>query len=79
MVDGPSLDGHRLGKIAREVNIQAFCNGEPVGYELKGDDVEETLKAINSLRNLDLFSLTARELGVVGIADDNGTATSCDD
>ena len=37
------LDSDRLSQVAREVNVQALSNSEPVGNQLQRNDVQETL------------------------------------
>jgi hypothetical protein len=73
------LDSDRLGQVPREVDVQALSNGKPVGHELERDDVEQTLQEVVGVRDLDLVGLLARELLVVGVADDDGTALAGDD
>jgi hypothetical protein len=46
---------------------------------LERDDVQETLQAIDSLGDLDLFGLTSLELLIVGIADNNWFASTSND
>lgn len=65
-------DGFR--QVTREINIQTFSNGKPVGHELERDDVEETLKTIDRLWDLNLFRLASLEFVVVRVADDDGLA-----
>jgi hypothetical protein len=72
------LNSDRLRKIAREVDIQAFRNREPVRHQLQGNDVEETLKNVGSLRDFDTLGLVGRELVFSRVADDNRSPRSCD-
>jgi hypothetical protein len=73
------LDGDRLGQVAREIDVQALKNSEPVGNELERDDVEETLEGVDGLGDLDLLSLRGLELLIVRVADDNGLAATSND
>ena len=73
------LHSDRLGEIAREINIEAFTDSEPVGNQLQWDDVEKTLETINSLGDLDLFCLGGGKLGVIVVADNDRTTTSGND
>ncbi|KAI6754186.1 hypothetical protein HG530_012700 [Fusarium avenaceum] len=70
------LDSDRLGQVTREINVETLKNGEPVGNELKRDDVEETLKNVDGLGDLDLLGLGRLELLIVGVADDDGLTTT---
>jgi hypothetical protein len=70
------LDSDRLGQVTREINVETLKNGKPVGNELKRDDVEETLKNVDGLGDLDLLSLGRLELLIVGVADDDGLTTT---
>ena len=70
------LDSDRLGQVTGEVNVETLENSEPVGNELKRDDVEETLKNVDGLRDLDLLGLRSLELLIVGVADDDGLTTA---
>lgn len=73
------LDGDRLSQIAREIDIKALEDGEPVSDKLKRNDVEKTLETVDSLGDLNLLGLGGLELLVSGVADDNGlTATGND-
>lgn len=76
---GPLLDGDRLGKVAREVDVETLQDGEPVGNQLEGDDVQETLENVDRLGDLDLQSLAGLELVVARVADDNGLAITSND
>lgn len=73
------LHSDRLREIAREINIEAFTDSEPVGNQLQWDDVEKTLEAIDSLGDLDLFCLGGGKLGVIVVADNDWTTTSGND
>uniref|UniRef100_A0A1Y1KBS7 Uncharacterized protein n=1 Tax=Photinus pyralis TaxID=7054 RepID=A0A1Y1KBS7_PHOPY len=73
------LDSNRLGQVAREINIETLKNSQPVSNQLQGNDVEKTLKAINSLRDLDLLSFRVLKLGIVRVAKDDGFAFTCND
>jgi hypothetical protein len=73
------LDSDRLGQVPGEVDVEALSNGEPVGHELERDDVEQTLEELVGVRNLDFVGLLARELLVVLVADDDGTALASND
>lgn len=73
------LHGNRLGEIAREVDVQSLAHSEPVGDELERNDVEKALKAVHSLRDLNLLGLFGGKLAVIRIANNNrSTATSND-
>ena len=73
------LDGDRLGEVAREVHIETLKNSEPVGNKLKRNDVQKTLEAVDRLGDLNLLSLRSLELFIIGVADDNGLATTSND
>jgi hypothetical protein len=73
------LDSDRLGQVTGEVNVETLENSEPVGNELKRDDVEETLKNVDGLRDLDLLGLGRLKLLIVGVADDDGLTTASND
>lgn len=72
----PLLDGHRLGQVAREVHVETLEDGQPVGNELKRNDVEKALQAVDRLGHFDLGGVRRLELLVAGVADDNGLATT---
>lgn len=73
------LDSDRLGQVTGHVNVDTLGNGHPVGHELKRDNVDETLQAVDVAGNLDLVSLVGRELGVVLVADDDGSSATGND
>lgn len=73
------LDSDRLGQVSREVNVETLKNGQPVGNQLQGNDVENALQAVNSLGDLDLESVRVLELLVTRVADDDGLAASSND
>ncbi len=73
------LDGHGFSQISWEINVEPFAHREPVGDELQGDHVQQTLQTIHRVRDFDLLGLLRREFLVVGIANDNGAATSGND
>ena len=73
------FDSDRLGKVTWEVDVQTFRNSEPVGHELKRDDVDQTLQAVDGLWNLDLVGLVTWELGVTGVADDDWPTLASND
>lgn len=75
----PLLDGDRLGKVAREVDVETLEDGEPVGDQLEREDVQEALEDVDRLGDLDLESLAGFELVIIGVADDNGLATTSND
>ena len=75
----PLLDGNRLGKVAREVDVETLQDGKPVGNELERNDVQETLENVDGLGNLDLQSLAGIELLVTRVADDDGFAITGND
>ena len=75
----PLLDRDRLGKVTREVNVQALEDSQPVGNELQGNDVEDTLKAVDGLGDLNLLGLRGLELLISRVADDNGLAAASND
>lgn len=73
------LDSDGLGQVPREIDVKTLSNGQPVSHELQRDDVEETLEEVVGVGDLDLVGLLARELLVVGVADDDGAALAGDD
>jgi hypothetical protein len=70
------LHCNRLRQVSGEVHIETLSNGEPVGNELKGNDVQKALEAVDGLGNFDLLGLRGRELVVVRIANDDWAATT---
>lgn len=70
------LDSDRLGQVPWEVNIQPLGHSKPIGHELQGNYVEQTLKSIESAGDLDPVGLVSRELGVIGVTDDYGPAVT---
>lgn len=73
------LDGHRLGQISREIHIQAFGDSQPISNQLQRDNVQQPLKTVNSLRNLNLLRQLRREFGIVGIANDDRATFASND
>ena len=73
------LNSDQFGQVPGEVDVQALSNRKPIGHKLERNDVEQTLKELMSVRNLNLVGLLARELHVVLVADDNGTSLASDD
>jgi hypothetical protein len=73
------LDSNRLGQVAREVDVQALSNSEPVCDQLQRNDVQETLQAVDSLWHLNSLGLGWWEFGIVLIADDNGSSFTGND
>jgi hypothetical protein len=73
------LDGDRLGKVSREIDVETLQDSKPVGNELERDNVEKTLEDVDSLGNLNLLSLVGLELVVVGVADNDRLATTSSD
>ncbi|KAI9172071.1 proteasome regulatory particle subunit Rpt4 [Paramyrothecium foliicola] len=73
------LDSHGLGQVSGEVHVKTLENSQPVGNQLQGNDVEDTLKAVDRLWDFDLLSLGGLELLVTGVADDNGLAAASND
>lgn len=74
MAEARLFYGDGLSQVTREVHVQALSNREPVGHQLQGDDVEETLETVDGLGDLDLLGLARLELLVVGVADDDRLA-----
>ena len=72
-----SFHSDRFGKIARKINIQALHNRQPVGDELEGNHVEETLETVLSLGHYNLVGKRSLELVVALVANDNRLATTC--
>jgi hypothetical protein len=68
------FDSDTLGQVSGEINIQSFSNGKPVGHQLQWNHVDETLQAINVLRNLDLVNLIAQEFRICSVANDDWSA-----
>ena len=44
--------GHRLGQIARLIDVVSSDDGQVIAEELKGNDIDDGLKGVHSLRNL---------------------------
>lgn len=74
----PLLDSDRLGQVTREVNVKVLHHGQPVGNQLQGDDVQDTLQDVDRLGDLNRLGLAVVELLVIGVADDNGLAATGD-
>lgn len=70
------LDSHRLGQVTGEVNIETLHDRQPVGNQLQGNDVQETLQDVNRLGDLDRLCLAAAELVIPIVANDNRLATT---
>lgn len=75
-LDARLLDGHRLGQVTGEVNVKTLHDRQPVGNQLQGNDVQETLQDVDRLGDLDGLCLAAAELVVPSVADDNRLATT---
>ena len=75
----PLLHRDGLGQVTREIDVQALSDCEPIGHQLERDDVQEALQAIDGLGDLDLLGLPSLELLVVGIADNNRSASTSND
>ena len=75
----PLLHRHRLGEVARKVDIEAFHNGQPVRNQLQRDDVEDALQDVDRLGHLNLLGLARRKLLVTIVADDNGLPATGND
>lgn len=73
------LDSDRLGQVAREIDVEALENSQPVGDELQRDDVEKALEGIDGLGDLDLLGVGGVELLVRRVADNDGLAATSDD
>jgi hypothetical protein len=56
------LNGDRLGQVTGEVNVETLHDGQPVGDELQGDDIEDALEHVDGLGDLDLLGLGGLEL-----------------
>ncbi len=76
---GQLLHCDRFRQVTREVNVQSLRNCKPVRNELERNDVQKTLKSIHRMGHLNLLGLVRRELGVLGITDDDGTTTTSND
>ena len=75
----PLLDRHRLGKVSREVNVEALHDSEPVCNQLQRNDVKDTLEDIHGLGDLNLLGLVGTELLVAGVANHNRLAATSND
>lgn len=73
------LDSNRLGKVTGHINVETLSNSHPVGHELERDDVDETLQAVDVAGDLDLVGLVSGELGIVLVADDDGSSAAGND
>ena len=73
------LHRDRFGEVSREIHVQTFCHREPVGNQLKRNDVEKTLQNINGLGYDDLLSLVLVEFWVIGVTDDDRAARASND
>lgn len=73
------LHSHTLCQVSWEVNVEVFCDGEPVGDELQRNDVEDALQAVDRLGDLDLFAVLVLKLFVALVANDNRAASTCND
>lgn len=70
------LDRDGFGQVAREVDVKTLHHGQPVGNELQGNNVQNTLQDVDGLGDLNRLGLRGLELGVARVADDNGLATT---
>lgn len=70
------LDGHRLGQVTGEVNVETLHDRQPVGNQLQGNDIQETLQDVDRLGDLDRLSLAAAEFVISRVADDDRLATT---
>ncbi len=61
----------RDAQVSREVDIKALVDGEVVAKQLQGDNVEQALKAVNSLRHADSLNIL-RDTLIALIAYDDG-------
>jgi len=73
------LHSHRLGEISREIDIESFANSQPVGDELERDDVQETLKTVDRLGDLNLLRFLGGEFAIIWVADDDRSSTTSND
>lgn len=67
------LNSHRLGKIPREVNVETLRDRKPVGHELQGNDIQQTLQDVGSVWDLDTLGLGCREFTLASVTDDDGS------
>ena len=72
------LHRHGLGQVTREIHVEAFHDSKPIGDQLQGNDVEDTLKDVDCLGNLNFLGLASLELLVSGVANDNRFAATSD-
>lgn len=72
----PLFDCDRLGEVTREIDVQALENCQPVGNELQRKNVEDALKSVHGLGDLNLLSLRRLEFLIICVADDNWLASA---
>ena len=73
------LHRNTLGQVPREIDIEALSNRKPVGHQLQGNDVKQTLERIHGLGHLNFIGLLTGEFRVILVADDNGTTFTGND
>ena len=73
------LNSDTLGQVTREIDVETLGDGHPVGQELERDDIEKTLETVDGAGDFDSFDLVGWELGLTLVADDDWTASTCDD
>lgn len=73
------LDGDTLGQVSGLVHVETTSNCNVVGEQLEGDDVDDSLQAVNGCRDSEEGIGTLVEAGVsLGAHDDWVTLASCD-
>ena len=58
-------------QVTREIDVKAFVDSEVVAEQLQGDNVEQTLKAVDGLRHADSLNIL-RDTLIAFIAYDDG-------
>lgn len=67
------FDSDRLGQVARTVHVAAAQDGDVVRQQLHGNNRQDSLEAVDSVRHFDELRGVFLRLQVALLADDNGT------
>ena len=73
------FNGNGLSQVTREIDVEPFGDSEPVRHELKGNDVQEALEAVNCLWDFDFFGLPGFEFFVGWVANYDWLAVTGND
>lgn len=73
------LNSNRLGQVSGEVDVETTGDSQVIGNELKWENVEKTLQAVNGGWDLDLLGLGGLEFLVTWVADNDWLARTSND